>query len=147
MFPAAARRWRMQTVQAALDIPVPYYIRLNFSAFEQLIDLIGGIDLNVAEPIDDPDYPDAGFGYDPFHIDAGWQHLDGRTALKYARTRATAGSDLDRVQAAAASDPGRARQTLKEQSTAATVDAARLAVDTVRRIDPDQSHARPDRRS
>jgi LCP family protein required for cell wall assembly len=87
----------MQTVQAALDVPVQYYIRLNFSAFEQLIDLIGGIDLNIEETIDDPDYPDAGFGYEPFHIDAGWQHLDGRTALKYARTRATPGSDLDRV--------------------------------------------------
>ena len=87
----------MQTVQAAFDIPVQYYLRLNFSAFEQLIDLIGGIDLNVAETIDDPKYPDAGFGYEPFHIDAGWHHLDGRTALKYARTRATAGSDLDRV--------------------------------------------------
>jgi polyisoprenyl-teichoic acid--peptidoglycan teichoic acid transferase len=88
----------MQTVQATFDVPVPYYIRLNFSAFEQLIDLIGGIDLNVKETIDDPDYPDAGFGYAPFHIDAGWHHLDGATALKYARTRATAGSDLDRVQ-------------------------------------------------
>ncbi len=87
----------METVQATFDIPVQYYIRLNFSAFEQLIDLIGGIDLNVEQTIDDPDYPDAGFGYDPFHIDAGWHHLDGRTALKYARTRATAGSDLDRV--------------------------------------------------
>jgi LCP family protein required for cell wall assembly len=87
----------MQTVQAALDVPVQYYIRLNFSAFERLIDLIGGIDVTVAETIDDPDYPDAGFGYEPFHIEAGWQHLDGRAALKYARTRATAGSDLDRV--------------------------------------------------
>ena len=87
----------MQTVQAALDIPVQYTIRLNFSAFEQLIDLIGGIDLRVEETIDDPDYPDAGFGYEPFHIDAGWQHLDGRTALKYARTRATPAGDLDRV--------------------------------------------------
>ena len=87
----------MQTVQAALDVPVQYYIRLNFSAFEQLIDLIGGIDLYIAETIDDADYPDSGFGYEPFHIDAGWQHLDGRTALKYARTRATPGSDLDRA--------------------------------------------------
>ena len=87
----------MQTVQAALDVPVQYYIRLNFSAFEQLIDLIGGIELVVEETIDDPDYPDVGFGYEPFHIDAGRQHLDGRTALKYARTRATPGSDLDRV--------------------------------------------------
>ncbi len=87
----------LQTVQAALDIPVPYYIRLNFTAFEKLIDMIGGIDIEVAEPIDDPTYPDAGFGYDPFYVEAGWQHMDGRTALKYARTRATAGSDLDRV--------------------------------------------------
>jgi polyisoprenyl-teichoic acid--peptidoglycan teichoic acid transferase len=87
----------MQTVQAAFDIPLQYYIRVNFTAFEKLIDLIGGIDVFVAEPIDDPDYPDAGYGFDPFHIDAGWQHLDGHTALKYARTRATAGSDLDRV--------------------------------------------------
>jgi LysM repeat protein len=51
----------------------------------------------VEQTIDDPDYPDAGFGYEPFHIDAGWHHLDGHTALKYARTRATPGSDLDRV--------------------------------------------------
>jgi len=87
----------MQTVQAVLDIPLPYYIRLNFTAFEKLIDMIGGIDIFVEEPIDDPTYPDAGFGYDPFYIEAGWQHMDGRTALKYARTRATAGSDLDRV--------------------------------------------------
>jgi LCP family protein required for cell wall assembly len=97
-FPGGGPALAMQTVQAAFDVPVPYYIRLNFSAFEQLIDLIGGIDLNVAETIDDPNYPDAGFGYAPFHIDAGWHHLDGATALKYARTRATAGSDLDRVQ-------------------------------------------------
>jgi polyisoprenyl-teichoic acid--peptidoglycan teichoic acid transferase len=87
----------MQTVQATLDIPLPYYIRLNFTAFEKLVDMIGGIEIEVAEPIDDPTYPDAGFGYDPFYIEAGWQHMDGRTALKYARTRATAGSDLDRV--------------------------------------------------
>jgi LCP family protein required for cell wall assembly len=96
-YPGGGPALALETVQAALDIPVQYYIRLNFSAFEQLIDLIGGIDLNVAETIDDPDYPDTGFGYAPFHIDAGWHHLDGATALQYARTRATAGSDLDRV--------------------------------------------------
>ncbi len=96
-YPGGGPTLAMQTVQAALDIPVQYYIRLNFTAFEKLIDMIGGIDILVAEPIDDPDYPDAGFGYDPLHLDAGWQHMDGRTALKYARTRATPGSDLDRV--------------------------------------------------
>jgi LCP family protein required for cell wall assembly len=96
-YPGGGPTLAMQTVQAALDIPLPYYIRLNFTAFEKLIDMIGGIDLYLEESIDDPDYPDAGFGYEPLHLDAGWQHMDGRTALKYARTRATAGSDLDRV--------------------------------------------------
>jgi polyisoprenyl-teichoic acid--peptidoglycan teichoic acid transferase len=96
-YPGGGPALAMQTAQAALDIPLPYYIRLNFTAFEKLIDMIGGIDIFVPETIDDPDYPDAAYGYDPFHIDAGWQHMDGRTALKYARTRATAGSDLDRV--------------------------------------------------
>ena len=58
---------------------------------------IGGIDVEVAEPINDPDYPDAGFGYEPFYIDAGWQHLGGHTTLRYARTRATPGAtDHDR---------------------------------------------------
>jgi polyisoprenyl-teichoic acid--peptidoglycan teichoic acid transferase len=42
----------------------------------------------VERAIDDPDYPEFdGVGFDPFHIDAGPQHLDGKTALKYARSR------------------------------------------------------------
>jgi LCP family protein required for cell wall assembly len=96
-YPGGGPALAMKAVQATLDVPVSYYVRLNFSAFEKLIDLVGGIDVLVAAPIDDPDYPDAGFGYEPFYIGAGWQHLDGATALKYARTRATPGSDLDRV--------------------------------------------------
>lgn len=96
-YPGGGPALAMQTVQSALNIPAPYYVRLNFTAFEKLIDMIGGIDIYLEEPIDDPNYPDAGFGYDPLHLEAGWQHLDGRTALKYARTRATPGSDLDRV--------------------------------------------------
>jgi hypothetical protein len=77
-------------------VPIDFYVRVNFSAFETLIDEIGGIDINVLETIDDPLYPDEGYGYDPFFIEAGQHHLDGQTALKYARTRATFGGDFDR---------------------------------------------------
>jgi anionic cell wall polymer biosynthesis LytR-Cps2A-Psr (LCP) family protein len=62
-------------------------VRLNFTAFERLIDEIGGIDVYVESAISDPQYPDEGIGYDPFYLSAGQHHLDGRTALKYARTR------------------------------------------------------------
>jgi LCP family protein required for cell wall assembly len=81
--PALAR----DTVAYNLGIPIHHYVRLNFTAFERLIDEIGGIDVYVESAISDPQYPDEGIGYDPFYLSAGQHHLDGRTALKYARTR------------------------------------------------------------
>jgi len=51
----------------------------------------------VEEEIADPTYPDEGYGYDPLYISAGWQHFNGEMALKYARTRHTAGGDFDRA--------------------------------------------------
>jgi LCP family protein required for cell wall assembly len=90
--PALAR----DTVTWNLGVPIHFYVRVNFTAFETVIDEIGGIDLDIPETIDDPYYPDEGYGYDPFYLEAGQQHLDGKTALKYARTRATFGGDYDR---------------------------------------------------
>jgi hypothetical protein len=64
----------------------------------QIIDRIGCIPITVPQTIDDPDFPaPEGFGYDPFHIDAGDYCLGGETLLQYARTRATYGGDFDRA--------------------------------------------------
>ena len=43
--------------------------------------------MDVPYEINDPEYPDMDYGYDPLLIPAGVQHFDGATALKYARTR------------------------------------------------------------
>jgi LCP family protein required for cell wall assembly len=96
-YPGGGPALAMATVQYNLGLPVHYYVRLNFTAFEKLIDLIGGIDIYVERTIDDPTYPDSGIGYEPLHIDAGWQHMDGRLALKYARTRHTEQGDFERA--------------------------------------------------
>ncbi|MCS7251620.1 MAG: LCP family protein [Anaerolineae bacterium] len=96
-YPGGGVALAQETVRYNLGIYTPYYVRINFTAFEKAIDLLGGIDLCVPEAINDPYYPDAHYGYEPFYIDAGCQHLDGRTALKYARTRATRGGDFDRM--------------------------------------------------
>ncbi len=96
-FPGGGPRLAMETVEATLGVPLDYFVAVNFDAFVQFVDQIDGIDLDVPEAIDDPDYPDRCYGYDPFYIKAGFQHLDGETALKYARTRATFGGDVDRA--------------------------------------------------
>ncbi len=90
--PALAKK----TVQYNLGEPIHYYLRVNFAAFQQVIDLIDGVDIYVEREINDPLYPDMNYGYDPLRIPAGWQHLDGTLALKYARTR-HGSSDFERM--------------------------------------------------
>ena len=87
-----------QTVSYNLGVYIDYYVLVEFDAFETLVDEIGGIDIYVPYEIYDPTYPDGAYGYDPFYIQAGQHHLDGATALRYARTRYTPGSDFDRSQ-------------------------------------------------
>ena len=85
-----------KTVQYNLGEPIHYYVRVNFQAFQQVIDLIGGVDIYVEHEINDPLYPDMSYGYDPLWIPAGWQHMNGALALKYARTR-HGSSDFERM--------------------------------------------------
>jgi hypothetical protein len=80
-----------------LGIKIDYYATVNFDAFVELVDEVGGISITVPEAIEDDSYPDNCYGYDPFYIEAGQHELDGQTALKYARTRATFGGDVDRA--------------------------------------------------
>ncbi len=78
-------------------IDVHYGAVVNFSAFEEIVNSLGGIDIFVREDIEDPFYPDVNYGYQTFTIRRGLQHLDGGTALKYARSRKTS-SDYNRAQ-------------------------------------------------
>lgn len=87
----------MQTVQYNLGMRVHDYVAVDFNTFISIIDAIGGIDMDIPYSISDASYPDMNYGYDPFYIQAGFQHLDGKTALKYARTR-HGDSDFGRAQ-------------------------------------------------
>jgi LCP family protein required for cell wall assembly len=67
---------------------VDRYVVVSFAAFEQGIDAIGGIDLNIPEPIHDSHYPlRDGSGTIAIDFPAGQVHLDGSNALIYARIR------------------------------------------------------------
>jgi LCP family protein required for cell wall assembly len=96
-YPGGGQVLAVEAVETILGIPIDYYAAVNFNAFVEVVDLIGGIDVTVPETIDDPAYPDQCYGHDPFYIEAGEHHFTGEQALKYARTRATFGGDVDRA--------------------------------------------------
>jgi len=78
-------------VEHILDIPIHYYIRVDFAGFQQAVNTVGGVDIAVKKNLYDPYYPGT-----VVNIKAGTQHMNGALALEYARSRETT-SDFDRA--------------------------------------------------
>jgi LCP family protein required for cell wall assembly len=78
-----------ETLLHNLGIRFDHYVRVNFEGFERIIDILGGIDVDVECAVElwgaDPDNPGGWkqIGYVP----AGMQHMDGLKALRYAQCR------------------------------------------------------------
>jgi len=85
-----------EAITKVLDIPIHYYVRVNFSGFKEVVDAVGGVDINVEEDLYDYLYPTDKGGVQTLYIKKGMQHMNGETALKYARSRETT-SDFDRA--------------------------------------------------
>jgi LCP family protein required for cell wall assembly len=85
----------MWTIEDNFGIPLRYYAQVDFTGFEKIIDTMGGLTIDVPKPLVDNDYPLGNYGVTRIYIPAGLQHMDGRTALAYARSR-HADSDLGR---------------------------------------------------
>lgn len=68
-------------------IPVDRYVLMDFSAFVQMIDTLGGIMVDVPKPINDAEFPTDDGGVTLFALNPGQQVMDGQTALRYVRTR------------------------------------------------------------
>ncbi len=93
-----------QTILYNLGIPIHYYARVDFDSFKAIVDTLGGVDIPVTctfqdnrlkDPSLDPQLVDS---WALFTLNAGWQHMDGDTALWYARSRqVTGGGDFDRA--------------------------------------------------
>lgn len=80
-----------------LGMEIHYEVKVDFTAFTKAVDALGGVDLEVPKDIVDPEYPLREGVVGTFSLQAGPQHLDGETALKYARSRHST-SDFDRSQ-------------------------------------------------
>lgn len=103
------------TMETIMDETIDYTVKVDFSSFSEIIDAIGGVDVYVETAFSDYQYPVHGmenatcgslaveeeseipsipshsspYGcrYEVLSFTQGWTHLDGETALKYARSR------------------------------------------------------------
>lgn len=82
-------------VSIIMGVPIDHYLLIDFAWFEQMIDTLWGISVNVPKDIIDPTYPMDEFRTMILRISSGEQIMNGDLALKYARSRHST-SDFDR---------------------------------------------------
>ena len=84
------------TVSQITGQPIDYWIGVDFKAFRDVVNALGGVRVNVPTALDDPYFPQGETtGMMHIHFNPGWQAMDGERALEYARSRETT-SDFDR---------------------------------------------------
>lgn len=64
-----------QTLEDFYDIEIPYYVRVNFTSVEQIVDAIGGIDI----------YNDIEFGNGQYYYPKGNIHLNGKKSIRICK--------------------------------------------------------------
>jgi LCP family protein required for cell wall assembly len=69
----------VRTVEAATGLVVNDYVEVNFLSFVKVVDALGGVNVCLPQALDDQ--------ASGIHLKAGFHHLSGITALKYARDR------------------------------------------------------------
>lgn len=74
------------SVEEVTGLDIQYYAMVDFKAFTEIVDLVGGVDINVENSFTDYSYPGP-HGKEVIKFEAGPQTMDGTTALKFARSR------------------------------------------------------------
>lgn len=93
-------------IEDTVGLPMHYSLVVDFSVFEEVINLVGGVTVQVPVAFTDPEFPvegkedetcpgDPKFScrYESIHFDSGVQQMDGSRALKYVRSRLAVGDE------------------------------------------------------
>ncbi|MEU0240332.1 LCP family protein [Nocardiopsis sp. NPDC006198] len=80
-----------QAVENATDVHLDHFVMMDFTGFKDMVDAIGGVEMCIPEPVDDPKAH--------LVLDAGLQTLDGEDSLGFVRSRYAQGDggDLSRI--------------------------------------------------
>ena len=82
-----------KAMEEVLNLPIDYYAIIDTTIFEDFVNALDGVEVNIKEAMD---YDDNA-GNLHIHFDAGLQRLDGADAVKFVRFRHTARGDHDRL--------------------------------------------------
>lgn len=89
-----AGRLAREVVEKLSGTSIPYFAVIDFSGFEKAVDQVGGVDVMVERTFTDYKYPDEHNGYlPPQTFTQGMQHLSGKQALIFSRSRHAAGPE------------------------------------------------------
>ena len=105
-FAAGGPELTVETLENLTELPIDNYVVVHFDGVEDIVNAMGGITVEVEEPIE------VGIGGRPVSIPAGTQTLDGFEALAYVRYRGTPTADIGRI--------GRQQRFLQELAQEAT---------------------------
>lgn len=83
----------LKQVEAVLGVPIDYYVVIKLDIFQNLVDALGGVEVDVPYNMD---YDDNA-GRLHIHFKAGIQHMNGEDASKFVRYRHTFRGDIDRL--------------------------------------------------
>ncbi len=76
-----------KALEKTFDIPIHYYVRIDFAGFAKIVDTLDGITVTVDKSFTDYKYPTLNKKYQSVSFQAGEQVMDGDTALKFVRSR------------------------------------------------------------
>ncbi|PIR95964.1 MAG: hypothetical protein COT92_03590 [Candidatus Doudnabacteria bacterium CG10_big_fil_rev_8_21_14_0_10_42_18] len=97
-----AGRFAREAVEKISGLTVPYFAVMDFSGFEKALDEIDGLDVYIDRTFTDYTFPNNNGGYlPPLTFEKGWEHMDGKRALQFVRSRHAGngeGSDFARSQ-------------------------------------------------
>jgi LCP family protein required for cell wall assembly len=89
-YPGGGPALVQQTLLYNLGIPIDHYVRTDFDGFVGIVNALGGVDIPVhCRLADHWPYPDENGEYPIKVLEPGVHHMDGDTALWYARSRLT----------------------------------------------------------
>jgi LCP family protein required for cell wall assembly len=92
-YPLGGPETMKAAVGALLGIQIDYVGAVDFLGFTQAVDAVGGVDITVTRAVHDYGYRDEYNQLVGFHIEPGTYHMDGYTALAFARSRKGAGDN------------------------------------------------------